>query len=783
MATFPPELDPTLLESVSEEISLPIEEETFDPHIINSEEEDVSAEPIPTAFRTIFDLIEQQERPVREVQLRQWKLQELFWQGIQRLFWDDELKDLRSIDGIANQLPEDFPYDISDFGKIVNVYRAYGEVITGALTAALPVNRYFPKDADKISDILKAKGYSKLAEFIAMYNEMQLKLIRAYVIAYNQGMIAAYNYNHTSEKYGTVQTPKQVPFTQEYKVTSCPSCGEVREEKYDSAAGIEITTDEVLNCPNHSDEQIPLQTSIDPREEMRTEYEQTPKSRQIIEFWGPLNVKIPASAQTIEQVGWLVFQRERHIAEVKAKYPKIRDLITGGESNDNTYERYARANFELNGEYLTNYVTESLVWLRPWAYELITNDEVRELLIENYPDGAYVVFENDIFAEACPSILDDHWTLSENPLSNRLLCESQGRGMVDIQEMTNDLILLELETIKYGISATFADPEYFDFNAWRNSKATPGGVYPAKAPQGGNLSSAFHETKAATLSQNVPELEQKLRSFSEFISHTPPSIFGGPAQGSKTFAEYEQSKNQGLQVLSILFKVITTLYKKSMAKAVKAYHKSMLEDEKYAVAKGDNFVNIVIKKAELDGGDLGEVFGEINDQFPVSWLQKRGMLLELINSGNEYVMQMLTHPENARLIKELLGRDDIFIPGDVQRNKALYTIALLLHQVPQMPDPTQMDPMNPQMAQPKSSVPVEQFVDDPAIQAEVFRAYMASEHGQYQKENNPEGYMNVTLFLTELETMLAMQAQAQAESEKEDKPKKEKDESFPVTES
>lgn len=767
------------------EESLEFQQEEFNPSIKNSQDNPVDDDPIVVAFKTLRDKIETQEKPVREVMIRQWKLQQLFWQGFQRPFWNS----LTGMWGSIQQtdLPSDIDVDLNDYGKTINIYRAYGQAIAGALTTAAPGVKFFPKDADKINDIFKAKGYSKLSEFIANYNQIVNKLTEAIVISYNQGLFAFYNYNHTSEKYGIAMMEKEIQVENAYQVSSCPSCGlTVNERKLDYAPGTDLTLDETLNsetdqfCPecaqleNESidpNSGLPLeppriQNQVTVRQEMETKFEKKTKSRQIIEVFGPLEVKIPASAKKIEEIGFVNLEREKHFAEMRALYPEIRNLIKGGSSSDQSYERWARSNYENQGEYLTNYTTVNQIWLRPWQYFMLDEDETVQQLLKYYPEGAYVVFVGDVFAEACPANMDDHWTFAVNPLSNRIYCEAWGRGMVPIQEMTNDLILLELETVKYGIPAIFANARYFDQDSFKKMRSAPGMVIPVQeAPQGG-VKDIFHETKAATLSDEVPELESRIKALADFISAAPPSIFGGPATGSKTLGEYEQSRNQALQVLSILWKIVLFTYVGAMSKAVKGYHKSMLEDEKVVKPNGRSFINELIKLSELNSGDVGEVYPESGEQFPTTWPQKRALLLELLGMQNEFVNMILAHPENSYLAASILGFDELYIPGDNQRNKQLFEIAQLINQAP-------LDMMTP-------SIPIEPSIDDAQVHIEVLKAFLTSEHGEALKLNNQMGYQNVVLHLQQHEFLLQQQMMQQQEAEKEEEGKGKEEEVGPV---
>ena len=67
-----------------------------------------------------------------------------------------------------------------------------------------------------------------------------------------------------------------------------------------------------------------------------------------------------------------------------------------------------------------------------------------------------------------------------------------------------------------------------------------------------------------------------------------------------------------------------------MGKSVKSYAKNMLGDENFVKAQGSNFMNVWIKKVELTG-KIGDIVPEVSETLPVSWTQKRDILLNLMN--------------------------------------------------------------------------------------------------------------------------------------------------------
>ena len=733
--------------------------------------------------------IDKQERPTRETLIRQWKYLDLLWSGITNFYWNAGVQRYAPItaDDLSS-LSATLDVDPTLLNKTINMIRPYGESIIGALSTTLPRNKYFPSDADSIDDVQTAKAYTNIEEKIVQDNFMKLKLIQMIVAILNGGFFAIHNYSHSHERYGVVNRDSFA--NKEFIITTavCPECGlelsrTENTSPEDTAAGTDIGLNETVNenpeaeapgmeeptptlgveCPSCNQSVIPLTENTTENRSVPAGQITIPKSRQLLDIYGPLDVKIPTHASKKEEVFFLFLEKEIHESNARSLFPEYRDKIKAGNaSGDLAYDRWARSQYENYGELNQYYCTIRWCWIPPIGYEVLGDEDSPKVLKKLFPDGLMACFCNETLLFIEESELEEHWTLSFNPLYKRLYGDPLLKAAIPLQESANDLHQLELDVVKHSIPSSFADPEYLSFDAYSKSKAEPGVVYPMKMPAGRSLSDAFHTTITANLPKEVEVLEQKIEKLFQFVLGAFPSVFGGEASGTKTLGEYEQSRGQALQRLGINPQsVVYHAYAEAMGKAVKRYADDLLEDESYVAAKGNSFVNIWIRKSHLQGR-IGEVRPEISEQFPSSWGQKKAAWLELLGMNNEGITGILMHPENTSMLKEVIGMDDLYIPGDDQRNKQLSEIRVLVQTAI---DP-EVDPSGAVVMPQTSTVPIEP-VDDDQIHIATISAFICSEVGQTLKEENPSAYMNCLLHLQDhqmrMQQMIMAQAQVQAQ--------------------
>lgn len=748
-------------------------------------------------LQTVVEHFWKEDSDTRQRQVRQWKRLKLFWEGIQQIWYSETAHDWRVFD--QQELYADT--DQGNYDKPINIFRAYLESIIAALSVLVPPIKCFPDDADNPLDIQTAKAADKIAKLIFRHNEAQLIWLQALFIYCTEGMVALHTYTKEDESYGTYKEKQFEDYEETHEVTICTNCGFNLADK--------ILTDQAEDEFNPEMSEMQVEFQMEPETELcpacmqlmapetkidnlivtrvvgETEH---PKSRQCMEVYGGLFVKIPNYARKQADIPYLIHVYETHYAVAREHYaadrPDLREKIQGNASSSGGFEpneQFTRTNVQYRGAVPSEMVTIRNCWLRPSAFQIL-DEEKCNYLRKKFPNGARVVMINDVVAEYNNETLDDAWTLTYNPLSDYLLFNPLGMLLVSVQEITNDLVSLTVQTIEHGIPQTFADPSVLNFDGYAQLETTPGGIFPATPKPGaqGGIRDAFYEIKTATLSQEVLPFGQEIQSMGQLVTGALPSLFGGDIQGSKTASQYSMSRAQALQRLQNTWKMFTSWWKTGFGKVIPAYIKEMRDDERYVeMLKDGNFINCVIRKAEL-AGKLGSIEIESNENLPITWMQKKDVIMQLMQANNPQILQMLASPENLPLIYEAIGIDDFYIPGEDSRNKQYDEIKELLNSQPlQVPAPPPVEgeaeqaallgekaPEIPETIE-EPSVEVGEF-DNHAVEYEICVKWINSPQGQLAKVENPQGYLNVCLHARmhkvalDMEMMQQMQAQTGA---------------------
>ncbi len=714
-------------------------------------------------LKKIVDDYWKEDTAVRERQVRKYRHLKLLWDGFSRTFWDDTAHDWRVYDNFLSS--EDGNQDFYD--KPVNVFKAYLETIIAALSVLVPPIKCYPDDADNPLDLLTAKAGDKIAQLIYRHNNVNLLWLQSLFIYCTEGMVACYSYPKESHDYGTFEENKYEESEEMHEYKVCSLCQvqiadevvneEMRDEFMpdDEDANLHAAQDAGMefcdNCARLMQPEVRRENLTITRMVGITK---NPKTRVCQEVYGGLYIKIPNYAKKQADCPYLFQSYETNYALARDRFQDIRDKIQPTEvSPDDPYGRWARQNAAYQGDAPQNNVTIRNGWLRPAAFEAC-NTEDAKYLKKKFPDGVRVSFVNDIVAEYENESLDDCWTILQNPLADFLTFEPLGMSLVSTQEITNDLISLGEQSLEHGIPQTFADEQVLDFKAYSQMETTPGAIFPAKSRAGKSVAEGFFEAKTATFPQELLPWFQQMQTIGQLVVGAQPSLFGGDIQGSKTASEYSMSRAQALQRLQNSWKMLTSWWRDVMGKAIPMYIENVRDDERF-VQRDDsnNFINVFIRKAELEG-KLGQIELEANENLPVTWSQRKDVVLQMMEANNPQIWGMMATPENLPLIYEMVGLTDFSVPGEDSRNKQYDEIKLLSTQEPiQKPNPIdpkqaameimQGMPPPPEMIE-EPSVPIEEF-DVHAIELEICIKFLNSEAGQLLKKENPPGYMNVML--------------------------------------
>jgi hypothetical protein len=277
--------------------------------------------------------------------------------------------------------------------------------------------------------------------------------------------------------------------------------------------------------------------------------------------------------------------------------------------------------------------------------------------------------------------------------------------------------------MQYGIADTFVDQGVVNLTEYAKTANVPGMMYEVKNQNPGRpISDYFYQLKTATMSKELDAFMDKLETAGQFVTGAFPSVFGGPqANSGGTLGEYEQSRNQSLQRLSLPWKMLSEWWSLVITKCTASFIENMLEDEKYTKPQGSSFVNVWIRRTDLVG-KVGKTSSQSSEQFPLSWAQKGAIIFKLLGLSNEGITQTILSPDNIDAVSRTFGLTDLKMPGENDRLKQLAEISQMLRGEAIMPD---------------------QMLDNHELEAGVCRNWLVSLEGQDSKLSNPQGYQLV----------------------------------------
>ena len=761
-------------------------------------DKDQKKEKISRLLKSVVDHFDQEDRAVRERQLRDCRQLKLLWEGFTRIWYSEVAHDWRVYDAEINN--DDSNQEFYD--KPINIFRAYLESIIAALSVTVPGIKCYPDDADNPLDLITAKAGDKIALLIKRHNNDPLLFLHALYVLMTEHMVCCYSYPKEDEKYGTYEENQYEDHEEEAYV--CPFCNKnIPDEVFMDRELAEFMPNDddvelhdiIINqgmkicpeCASLLDPNLQKSKLIVTRLVGKI---QAPKSRICMEVYGGLYVKIPTSARKQCDIPYLMFSYETHYSNALERYPELKALtspngktgITSGGIWD-PYEQWARLNTQYRGEYPINNVTVRNTWLRPSSFEIL-NEEDAKYLKKEFPDGAKVVMVNELYADSCNESLDDYWTIMQDPMADFLQKRPMGSQLINVQDITSDIISLVLQTIEHGISQTFADPQVLNFDAYRQMETLPGAVYPASAKSGKAVSDGFFETRTASLSQEVLPFFQQVQSLGQMAVGALPSLFGGQLDGSKTASEYSMSRAQALQRLQNTWKMFTMWWKDIYAKVIPMYIEEIqgrYEERSVEVDENRNFVNVFVRQAELQG-KIGRIELEANENLPVTWSQRKDTYMKLLEQQNPLILEALTAPENVKMLAEAIGLDDFIVPGQADIDKQNEEITLLLNSEPILQPPTNEDIiMSMQMGEEPQpieipSVEIDFDLDNHQLEAQICRTFLIGPAGRMAKFENPSGYKNILLHMKahqeaeKMQMMEQIQNQAMANPKLAEKP-------------
>jgi hypothetical protein len=527
-----------------------------------------------------------------------------------------------------------------------------------------------------------------------------------------------------------------------------------------------------------------------------------PNGQEVISIAGGLELNTPVWANEMHEYPYLQWQAEVHRAKLKAAYPLAANKIESAPSqgSEDVYARVSRLSVEQGlpsihpGDALMNLITFDRTWLRPWAFYALEDEAVRNELLAMFPDGCYVGFAGDVYCESRSESMDDHWRVLHALPGDGQNRPSVGDSLVQVQERYNVLSNMQAETYEYGIPPIYADPQVLDFDALANQVAEPAAHFPARARPGQPLAAGFFQPAPAQVPPDMIRHQQDLIGpVAQFLTGLFPAIFGGNMEDVKTASGYALARDQAMGRLGLVWRRTKQFYADVLLLSVDCFRKNRPEDAEIPLLGPDGVLDArSIRAADLKGNIC--VHPEADETFPRLKSQQRGVLQQLFGINDPVIQRALTEPANLGYIKNVLGLTEMVIPGEDSRNKQLREIQQLLASAPIVlslpasstvgatlasaaadggnasaggaslprqasPAPTQTGAQDsresplPEYQSPVTShvshalvlpsVPVDQLLDDHAVEFEECKRWANSEAGQSAHMTNPAGFGNV----------------------------------------
>ncbi|HEY2353228.1 MAG TPA: hypothetical protein VGH83_11995 [Candidatus Acidoferrum sp.] len=730
------------------------------------------AEVKPKLVNALRELVRQYREEgiaARRHEIRRIRQARLFWQGLQYAWWNPNdmnwhlpFEQKFSDDRALEEMPR--------YQFVTNFYQGFGLSFIAVLSQDVPSVRFYPQSAQSLEDISAARAASDVAELIEQNNHIEQLLTSVGYFLWTDGKLGAYvRYVADGQRFGfhdeNILEELQIPLGQDAFV--CSGCG--KETAVDSSEESEAPDTQKSDsaCPGCG----AILAEKDLRRAERVSVprvagtRRVPNGQEVISIAGGLELNTPVWANEMHEYPYLQWQAGVHRAKLKAAYPHAADKIetSPAQGAEDVYARVSRLSVEQGlpsihpGDALMNLITFDRTWLRPWAFYGVEDLEVRAELLALFPDGCYVAFAGDAYCEARSESMDDHWRVLHALPGDGQNRPSVGDSLVQVQERYNVLSNMQAETYEYGIPPIYADPQVLDFDALANQVAEPAAHFPARARPGQPLSAGFFQPAPAQVPPDMLRHQQDLIGpVSQFLTGLFPAVFGGNMEDVKTASGYALARDQAMGRLGLVWRRTKQFYADVILLAVDCFRKNRPEDAEIPLLGPDGvFDSHLIRIADLKGNIC--VHPEADETFPRLKSQQRGVIQQLFAVNDPVIQKALTEPANMGYIKNVLGLTELVIPGEDSRNKQLREIQQLLASAPIV---ISLHPSGAMHIEPAAgdgsvatqgvgvplvlpSVPVDELLDDHAVEFEECKRWANSEAGQAAHMTNPAGFANV----------------------------------------
>lgn len=520
----------------------------------------------------------------------------------------------------------------------------------------------------------------------------------------------------------------------------------------------------------------------------------------ITEFWGTLESRLTVTNKAdiekpLKNNDLVELEDEYPLVQLKREYGdnkdadgnSIRKKLTSGQGD--SYERNSRIAVKrqagtdtsidvMTGDDASSLGTKTWSYMRPEFFENFEEAD-RVALGEMFPDGLCLIRCGDIYLESYPCDMDDDLDVILPLPGDGMSRPSVGKTTMSLQESANTGQNLIEEMFDHGIPTTYYDTRT-DIDGLNLSREMPGQSRKATGIAGQALSAGFYQTQAINPPvQLIQYVENVKGPQAQFASGQQPALFGAEMEDQKTASGYAQARTMALGQMAIVWKPYTAWFSREMTRAVRksSNHGEHISATLPPLRRGGRTESVKISPYDLRGMSFTNASDE---NFPETWTEKSNKVMSLLQMGG-YLADMVLQdePDNLYLLKEMIGLEDLVIPGEDLRNNVLADISQMEHMVAD-PDVSQMPAQAfPAIGQNPVSVPEvspilldTDFLDDQDYEIgwRTVKHWVQSPVGHDAKKANPTWFKNVRLYGMQYKQKLDQIAQAKQPQPEKDVP-------------
>jgi hypothetical protein len=518
-----------------------------------------------------------------------------------------------------------------------------------------------------------------------------------------------------------------------------------------------------------------------------------PRGGEVMTLYGVPWLKVPINLRNIHEFPYLILSDEIDISAAKSLYPDIAKKISAGEPGPAEYMFDRSTRIALTqGIHLLSQMAEAfdqlptrqMVWVRSCIFSEIEDDECREWFENTYPDGAKVVFVGNEYAESCNESMDDHWSIGHATPGHGQATPAYGFSMLADQDAFCNAFDLEMETHMRAIPASYGDPQIFDFPSRTKQKAEPGAFYPLKHDLDPNI-----DVNAKVWTETPAQVSQALQALRMSLLTDIPTALTGISPAAIGEADENNTTLGGIQILreasrgeaGTAFTGFIPVYAKSCEQAVRigAYYRMADADENGRIQLKREGSNVLVDLVDLRIHSGTYWCKPDTDQtYPNTLSEKQLALVQLsmrATQGDEQAKNVLTNPANDEEFTRIIGLPNIHSANHDIEMKVQENIRGLLKEIPQ---PIQQAVMGAAVALISGQAPPDQQpdpyklnkssrkpspLDNAQAELAIYMGWRNSPAGQREKDENPNGFLNVELYTLSLQQIVQQAAQAQAD--------------------